>query len=347
MPLDVQFERALLEFLAEETTVCVMLAASDSGRPAIEAIGDDLLREFGDRVLATTVKQHIGRLVRRVMDSRGYEPHMRRRPAKSTLFTRGTVYRPDPEPVVAVLARYGIRVAPAAILHEVRAAASSAVGDPPYVARGQIDWSCLAAGPVPHRLQEHRSAFAAALDRELCEQEQRREAALPSSQPTAQQLRHLPFDDRHAEQGNGQLIPRIQTALRVGALYATGLTLPETAERLRIDERNVADMVKKRSLYSMPAMTHTVRLPLFQFDIHGLVPKVERVLPELDATIHPVGVFNWFTNPNPDLALEQTSFKPTSPRDWLLGHHALGPVRQAAAAVTVGGLSVVPGCVER
>jgi len=60
---------------------------------------------------------------------------------------------------------------------------------------------------------------------------------------------------------------------------------------------------------------------------------MENVLPRLDAAIHPVGVFNWFTSPNPDLGLEESGFEPTSPRDWLLRRHSPEPVCRLAASV--------------
>ena len=109
MPADIHFEQALSDFLADESTVRVMVAASEAGRPAVEAIGSDLLRVFGDRVRPNPVKQHIGRLVRPIMESHGFEPYKRRRQVKSTLFMAGTVYRRESEPIISVLARHGFK----------------------------------------------------------------------------------------------------------------------------------------------------------------------------------------------------------------------------------------------
>ena len=76
---------------------------------------------------------------------------------------------------------------------------------------------------------------------------------------------------------------------------------------------------------------------LFQLRHPGrLVPHVADIFPQLDDTIHPVGVFNWFTSPNPDLATRSTGFKPISPRDWLLHEYPPDPVTQLAAALAVG-----------
>ena len=333
-----QFEHALSEFLAEESTVRAMVAASESGRPAIEAIGSDLLRQFGDRVRPNPVKQRIGRLVRPIMELHGFEPHKRRRSAKSALFTAGTVYRRESEPIIAVLGRHGIDVDVAVVRREVRAATDKIIGYPPFVVGDRrVDWSQLAETPVPHELQQPLHVFVAVLDHELQEQEGRREAALPNNQLTERQLQRVRLNNLCREQSNGHLPPRVQTAFKLAALCTTGLTLSETARLLGEDKRIVSDRVKHRHLYSASVkLVVPVRLPLFQFNAYELVPKVQRVLPELDAAIHPVGVFNWFTSPSQDLALEQTGFEPTSPRDWLLGHYPLEPVCRLAAALAVG-----------
>ena len=78
-----------------------------------------------------------------------------------------------------------------------------------------------------------------------------------------------------------------------------------------------------------------MRLPLFQFDADALVPKVGNIIPALQRR-HPLrGRLQMVTSPNPDLALEQTSYEPTSPRDWLR-HHPTEPLRWLAATVPVG-----------
>ncbi len=336
MPADTHFERALSEFLADDATVRLMVAASEAGRPAVESISLDLLRQFGDRVRPNTVKQQIGRLVRPIMESHGFEPHKRRRHAKSALFTAGTVYRRQPEPIIAVLERHGFHVAVDVVRREVCEAAQSVVGDPPFVARPPVDWSqLLGRAPAP-RDQHVLLAFATALDHELREQALRRLDAVPNHQLTAAQRERLGRAHVRHESQNGCLPSRLRSALTFGALCATGFTLPETAQLLYLDERTVSNRVKKRHLYTVPPTPAVpTRLPLFQFDSRGLVPKVQNVLPRLDAAIHPVGVFHWFTSPSPDLALEQTGFEPTSPREWLLRGYPAEPVCGLAASVAV------------
>lgn len=335
MPADIPLEQAISEFLGDESTVRLMVAASEAGRPAVEAIGSDLLRQFGDRVRPNPVKQQIGRLVRPIMESHGFEPYKRRWHTKSTLFTAGTVYRRQRNSILSVLARHGFHVPVDAVRRELCEVAKNVGGDPPFVRRPRGDWSqLLDPSPAPHDLQHVQTAFSTALDHELSEQAQRRLQALPNHQLTGPQRQRLA--QFHREGQNGCLPSTLRSALTFGALCATGFTLPETAQLLRSNQDTVSSMVKKRHLYTAsPTPAAPTRLPLFQFHSQGLVPKVEKVLPRIDAAIHPVGVFNWFISPNPDLALEQTGFEPTSPRDWLLHCHPTEPVCRLAASVAV------------
>ena len=228
----------------------------------------------------------------------------------------------------AVLRRHGI-VAPTDVLRrELQDAVRTAIGDPPFV-----DGSF---GVVEYGAERTLQAFADALECELREQARRRATAPPSDPLTRQQGRLLGLDGLRP--GNGEcLAPSVLTGLTLGALHATGLTAPEAASLLRCDERTVSSLVRDQRLYSVPEPhAPPTRLPLFQFHADGPVPMVQRILPELGNAIHPVGVFNWFTSPNPDLALPQTDFEPTSPRDWLTRGNPSEPVRQLAASVTVG-----------
>lgn len=337
MVADIQFHLALSRFLREDSTVRAMVAASESGRPAVEAIGAGLLTEFGDRVRPNGVRQRIGRLVRPIMESQGFEPHPhpKRRRSRCAPFSSGTVYRPLS--ISAVLHRYGIDLPDHVIQRELQHAAQCVIGNPPFFPpRQRVDWNSLTATSQPDEPPEPLRTFIAAMNHELLQQANRRSGGLPNQQLKAEDRRRLRLDDLSQRQPYRHL-PRVRTALIVGALYATGVTIGETARLLDFDERKVSNWVKNRRLYGTPiGLAKPTRLALFQFDGDGLVPKVEDVLPVLDAAMHPVGVFNWFTRPNPDLALEQTHFEPTSPRDWLRRRYASGPVCRLAAAVPLG-----------
>lgn len=337
MSAEAQFERALSEFLDDESTVRAMVAASEAGRPAVEAIGSDLLRQFGDRVRPNSVKQHIGRLIRPIMESQGFERDKPRH-AESPLFTDGMVYRRQVEPIFFVLEKHGFQASADAVRREVWEATQNVLGDPPFVERPRVDWPrfLLESAPALYDQLEVRLAFSSALDHELRQQARRRQDVVLNQQLTAEQRRRLGLAHHQVERQDGCLPSRVRSALTFGALCATGFTLPETARLLDFDERVVSNLIKERHLYVPPSVPKVSRrIPLFQFQSDGLVPKVEKVLPRLDATIHPIGVFNWFTSPNPDLAVQQSDFEPTSPRNWLLHHHSLEPVCRLAASVAV------------
>ena len=63
------------------------------------------------------------------------------------------------------------------------------------------------------------------------------------------------------------------------------------------------------------------------------IPHVREVLPSLSRNIHPVGVLHWFTEPNPDLASEETHYASLSPRMWLMRELPTEPVRELAKHV--------------
>ena len=110
--------------------------------------------------------------------------------------------------------------------------------------------------------------------------------------------------------------PLARTVAEYAALLATALPVPAGARLLGVDDSRVRQRLARRSLYGVK-LADGWRLPAFQFDPARpgrLAPGLDRVLPRLDPTLHPVGVYRWFTLPNPDLVLDDA---PVSPLDWL------------------------------
>ena len=93
MPIDQRLKDAVRQYLNRDATVEAMIRASDDGKPAVSAIGDDLLRRFGSEVTPNRVRKWIGKAVKAVMEVNGYEHHKKGEPANSLLFTEGSVYR--------------------------------------------------------------------------------------------------------------------------------------------------------------------------------------------------------------------------------------------------------------
>lgn len=63
----------LWAFLNRPEIIARMETATDLGQPALQAVEEQLLAEFGDAILPDRIKQMIGRMVRQIMEGNGYE----------------------------------------------------------------------------------------------------------------------------------------------------------------------------------------------------------------------------------------------------------------------------------
>jgi hypothetical protein len=113
----------------------------------------------------------------------------------------------------------------------------------------------------------------------------------------------------------GENDPVLRTAAHYSAMVATGLTVAQAAERLGIDPSRVRHRLADRTLYGFK-IGGSWLLPAFQFEGHGLLPGLDVVMPHVPADLHPVGVLNWLTLPDPDLIADEDE-EPVSPREWL------------------------------
>jgi hypothetical protein len=109
--------------------------------------------------------------------------------------------------------------------------------------------------------------------------------------------------------------PLAQSAAAYAALLASSLTVGQAARRLGVNESRVRQRLAARTLYGIKERS-TWRLPLVQFEADGLVRGMERVLPRLAASLHPLAMVGWFTTPNPDLPVGDEE-QPSSPLEWL------------------------------
>jgi hypothetical protein len=82
--------QSLAPLLADPEVIGRMEALSRRGRPAVEAIGAKVAELAPD--LDDTSKQHIGRLVRDTLSTRGWRPIRKARVAPGNLFSWGAVY---------------------------------------------------------------------------------------------------------------------------------------------------------------------------------------------------------------------------------------------------------------
>ncbi len=91
------FSPDLWEYLQRRETIIALEIATKLRKPAVEAIGDDLIRAFGTVVQQRRVKQMIGHMIRQIMESRGFIVDAQRVPTRfDKLFSSGSRYKRDP-----------------------------------------------------------------------------------------------------------------------------------------------------------------------------------------------------------------------------------------------------------
>ncbi len=167
------------------------------------------------------------------------------------------------------------------------------------------------------------------------------ERVVPSIRPVDGSADLTPAETQTLERGGLRLSPPAQTVRRAlttsaaeyAALVATGYSTAGAAELLGIDPSRVRHRLAAHSLYGLKSADGW-RLPRFQFDGDQTLPGLERVLPRLERTLHPVSVVRWMLSPDPDLELDG---RPASPRDWLLSGGDPVPVAELASALGQAG----------
>lgn len=128
--------------------------------------------------------------------------------------------------------------------------------------------------------------------------------------------------------------PVARTAAKYASLLATGLSVADAATMLHVNPSRIRQQLLDHTIYGIKA-AHSWRIPLFQFDQGRLLPGIGEVFSRLDWSVHPVGVYNWFTNPDPALQSDDDD-APLSPRDWLRSGRPARPVAELAAALGTG-----------
>jgi len=123
-----------------------------------------------------------------------------------------------------------------------------------------------------------------------------------------------------------------QVAGEVGVLIASALSQAQAAKRLGVDASRIRQRIAQRTLYAVQGNTSSKVLPLFQFTESGTLPHLEKIIPVISASAHPMAVQRFFLSPTPDLYSEETA-SPLSPRDWLLTGHSPDLVIRMAADV--------------
>lgn len=113
--------------------------------------------------------------------------------------------------------------------------------------------------------------------------------------------------------------PLAETAVKFAAIIGSSLPIKEVAKRLNKGESHVRQMIARRTLYSI-LLENRRYIPIFQFRKDGsLIPQISKVNAALRADLHPVEIFEWLTEPDPDLYINSGIDQSVSPIAWLSG----------------------------
>lgn len=148
---------------------------------------------------------------------------------------------------------------------------------------------------------------------------------LPVAETAA--LRRGGFTMKPAPSGPSSALAR--SVAEHAALRQTSLTVTEAALRLGVDPSRMHQLLDARKLYGLQVQG-VWRIPAFQLDGERLLPGLDEILPVLPKDLPPVGVYHWFTEPNPDLTSDEGEHQ-LSPREWLLAGY---PPRAVAELAT-------------
>lgn len=108
-----------------------------------------------------------------------------------------------------------------------------------------------------------------------------------------------------------------ETAVQYAAIIESSLTIKEAAKRINKPESQVRQMITRRTLYSI-LLDNRRYIPIFQFQReNGLLPNITKVNAALAADMHPVEIFEWYTEPDPDLFIDDDIDHTVSPIAWL------------------------------
>lgn len=128
-------------------------------------------------------------------------------------------------------------------------------------------------------------------------------------------LREGGFDTSAPRPGDED--PVLRAAEAYIALLGSSLSVPQVARLLGVDGSLIRRRLLARQLYGIRRPGGWL-VPAFQFDAGRLVPGLDRVLPHLAPTMHPLAVVGWFTTPHPELVRPvDPAESALAPIDWL------------------------------
>lgn len=103
--------------------------------------------------------------------------------------------------------------------------------------------------------------------------------------------------------------------IRMQNLLRSCLTVAEAAQRVGVSDARIRQRLTDGTLWAFGSGRGRL-LPPGQFTADGVVPHLEKVLPQLDKDLHPLTVQSLLTQPQPSLTVEG---RPVSIAAWLTG----------------------------
>jgi hypothetical protein len=86
------WKEPVIEYLNSAEAIHAMIQASERDSPAIEGIAEALYQIIGEVIREHGVKKQIGKLVKDVMESNGYQHDVYGRRSRDSYFSSGSVY---------------------------------------------------------------------------------------------------------------------------------------------------------------------------------------------------------------------------------------------------------------
>jgi hypothetical protein len=111
--------------------------------------------------------------------------------------------------------------------------------------------------------------------------------------------------------------PLAETAVQYAAIIESSLSTKEAAARLGMPQSQVRQMMARRTLYSI-LLNNRRYIPIFQFEKNGkLVDNITKVNAALPTDLHPVEVYEWYSEPDAELFVGDDIDATMSPLTWL------------------------------
>ncbi len=105
-------------------------------------------------------------------------------------------------------------------------------------------------------------------------------------------------------------------AVRFAALVEHSLSAEQVAAQLKVTPGRVHQMLSSRDLYSFRLDARRL-IPSFQIRDGKLIPNIAQVNKALPATMHPLGIFNWYHRESVDLCIDDRQKVCMTPLEWL------------------------------